>query len=311
MTVTRESLSDAVILIDKPTGMTSFDVIAVLRKLIGTRKIGHSGTLDKAASGLLVVCTGRLTRLAFHLTEKEKSYAATVSLGTVTDSCDSEGIIISRHDFSDVTEKMVLDAIESFKGEILQKPPVFSALKIGGKRASDRARGGEEIEMKERPVTIHRMDMIRFDSAKGTIELEIDCSKGTYIRSLARDIGGKLGCGAYLSSLRRTRCGEHRIESSLTPDELRKVLDGSECAGCDRKFLLSASEAMKGMSLMVLDAPGAEKVSHGGFFTPENVLFRDQTPGLRYAVEDEGKNLIAIADVDIDNWSINYLNVFN
>jgi len=308
VTVTRESLSNAVLLIYKSTGMTSFDVIAVLRKMIGERRIGHSGTLDKAASGLLVICTGRLTRLSFHLTEKDKSYSGVISLGTVTDSCDSEGTILEKRDFSGITEQMVIDTANSFKGEILQRPPVFSAVKIEGKRASDRARSGENVEMKERPVSIHRIEVTGFDPVNGTVDLEVECSKGTYIRSLARDMGAKLGCGAYLSALRRTKCGEHSIDSALSLDALKEVLAGAECG---KKFLLSGSDAIQGMPRIVLDSSGAEKVRHGAPFKRESMLLRDQNSTLRYAVEDEVKNLIAIADIDIDNWSINYLNVFN
>ncbi|HEY1405014.1 MAG TPA: tRNA pseudouridine(55) synthase TruB [Spirochaetota bacterium] len=308
MNISRTLLSDAVLLIDKSAGMTSFDVIAVLRKIIGQRRIGHAGTLDKSATGLLVVCTGRLTRLVHYLIEKDKEYTGTITLGITTDSDDREGEILERRPIDGISEQMIIDAVSSFQGEILQRPPVYSALKIEGKRASDRTRRGEVLEMKERPVTIHRISVKEINLPVGEVIIDVKCSKGTYIRSLARDIGEKLGCGGYLSALRRTRCGELSVDSALTLDDLRTVLESGET---DRKFCVSGGEALSQMTRIVLDRTGIEKVKNGARFAPENIIFRGQNDTLRYAIDDEDKNLIAIADVDIDNWSINYLNVFN
>jgi tRNA pseudouridine55 synthase len=308
VTVTREECTGALLLIDKNVGVTSFGVIGQLRKIIGERRIGHAGTLDKAASGLLVVCTGWSTRLSRYLLESDKRYSGMITLGVETDSCDSEGKVVSRHTITGITEAAVRKAVASFEGEIMQRPPEYSALKIEGRRASDRIRRGETVEMKERPVVIRAIVLTGFNPDEGTITVDVTCSKGTYIRSLARDIGRSLGCGAHLSALRRTASGVFSIEDAVTVDELTRILEGGST---DRRFLRSPREACTGMGVMTLNADGVGKALHGAFFTAEEVLHTEVKGNSPFTVEDERKNLIAIAQVDIDNWSVNYLNVFN
>ena len=305
--LTKEDLADSVLLIHKPTGMTSFDVVGKLRRILSQRKIGHCGTLDKAASGLLIICTGKGTRLSQYFLEKDKCYTGVIKLGIETDSCDSEGEVIRTAAAGHITLEMIEFAAERFRGSIVQKPPVYSALKIGGKRASDLARKGIDVEMKERPVEIRRLDIKDFSPDEGLVTIEVECSKGTYIRSLARDMGQVLGCGAYLHSLVRTSAGMFRLDDAVTPDELKAYLEGTDTG---KTFSLSLYDAAAGMGQIVVDAAGAEKVSHGAPFTREQVISAESRKGERYAISSGAKNLIAIADVDIDNWRVEYRNVF-
>jgi tRNA pseudouridine55 synthase len=291
--------------------MTSFDVISKMKRILSQRKIGHAGTLDKAASGLLVVCAGKATRLSAYFLEKDKSYRGVFQLGIETDSCDGEGEVTSRKDPSFVTESMVNTAAEQFRGQIIQTPPVYSALKINGKRASDLAREGREVEMKQRQVTIYRFDIVDFNKAEMTITVDVDCSKGTYIRSIARDFGEKLGCGAYLKGLVRRSCGSFSLDEAMTPDELAACLNGEPTA---KAFRLKALDALSEMGHIVVNDEGAAKIWNGAQFSRESVLSLDAGPDAVYAVyavADSDKNLIAIAEVDIDNWQIKYRNVFH
>lgn len=208
---------DGFVNIYKPKGITSFDVIRFLRKQIGVRKIGHIGTLDPAAEGVLVVAIGQATKLIEFMMDHDKKYRAIITLGKKSTTYDGEGEI------SNVSnQKIVLKEIEkvvnSFVGEIRQVPPIFSALKIDGKRAYKRARAGEEIEMKERKVKIYSIDIINYKYPN--LELEIYCGKGTYIRSIANDIGEKLKIGAYLSYLKRTAIDNFLIKNSHTFEDI-------------------------------------------------------------------------------------------
>ncbi|MGL4370450.1 MAG: tRNA pseudouridine(55) synthase TruB [Spirochaetota bacterium] len=305
---TRDELADSVLLINTPAGVTSFDVISMLRKILFQRKIGHCGTLDKAASGLLVICTGSATRLSPYFLEKDKRYTGIIKLGVETDSCDTEGSVIRTSPADHITRGDAEKAAASFRGDILQAPPVYSALKIGGKRASDLARKGVEVEMKKRSVRVSRCDVTAFDPAEQTVTIEVECSKGTYIRSIARDMGDILGCGACLISLIRTSSGAFCLNDAVNPDELRAY-----CAGTDtvKKFSLAPLEALSGMGQMEVDDAAFDKIAHGAQFLRENVIRMEENGTQRYAVSSRAKILIAIADIDIDNWRIEYKNVFN
>ncbi|MDR3238144.1 MAG: tRNA pseudouridine(55) synthase TruB, partial [Spirochaetia bacterium] len=194
---------NAVLLIDKTEGMTSFDTISVVRRLIKQRKVGHSGTIDSFASGLLALCTGANTKLTKYFMAKDKRYRADIQLGIRTDTDDPTGNVLEKKPFSGITEADVQRVLVGFKGEQMQLPPLYSALKIKGERASDIARRGEHVSLEPRRVFISAIDMTAYDSALGRISIEVLCSKGTYIRSIARDAGGILGTGAHCSALRR------------------------------------------------------------------------------------------------------------
>ncbi|WP_018023824.1 tRNA pseudouridine(55) synthase TruB [Corynebacterium ulceribovis] len=200
------------VIVDKPAGMTSHDVVSRLRHAFGTRKVGHAGTLDPMATGVLVVGINRGTRFLPHLVADTKSYAATIRLGAATTTDDAEGEVVSSSSAASVTEDQVLAAIAALTGDIMQVPSAVSAVKIDGKRAYQRVRDGETVEIPARPVTITRFDLLDFRPGElCDVDVEVDCSSGTYIRALARDIGQALGCGGHLTALRRTASGSFTL----------------------------------------------------------------------------------------------------
>lgn len=220
------------LLIDKPEGMTSFSAVSRIKRLANEKRVGHTGTLDPMATGVLPIFLGRATALSSILLEAEKQYTATVKLGITTDTCDITGRVESENVVS-VTEEELLDVLESFMGETQQIPPVYSALKKDGVRLYELARRGEEVEIEPRRITINELVLKSFD--KDTFEIFVSCSKGTYIRSLCRDIGEKLGCGATMTALRRnSTCGFSedlcvKLED-LTPDNISQFLKSEEYA---------------------------------------------------------------------------------
>lgn len=204
----------------KEKGFTSHDVVAKLRGICKQKKIGHTGTLDPDAVGVLPVCVGNATRICDMLTDRDKEYVADVRLGLVTDTQDASGTVLKQHEVM-VSEKEVREAVESFRGEIMQVPPMYSALKVGGRRLYELARQGREVERAPRPVTIHEIEILEQNMPEFT--MRVVCSKGTYIRTLCHDIGERLGCGGIMASLTRTRVGEFGIEQSLTVSELETI----------------------------------------------------------------------------------------
>lgn len=206
-----------VLLIDKPYEWTSFGVVKKIRYLIKIKKIGHAGTLDPLATGLLILCTGKKTKAIESYMADEKEYTGSFILGSTTPSYDLETEPTESADISHITEFLVQEATKTFTGEIEQIPPLFSAIKVDGKRAYTHARKGEEVELKSRTVTISEFEITTVDLPK--VDFRVVCSKGTYIRSLAHDFGKHLGVGAYLSALRRTRIGDQRIEDAWQLDD--------------------------------------------------------------------------------------------
>ena len=206
-----------VLLIDKEKGFTSFDVIYKIRKLINVKKVGHAGTLDPAATGLLIICTGKKTKEIYKYQNLEKTYTGIIEIGKSTPSMDGETEFESENNFDNVTNEMIEDARKNFVGEIMQMPPMYSALKHKGKALYKYARAGVEVERKERKVFISDFEITEMDLPE--IKFKIRSSKGTYIRAIANDFGNILGCGAYLKSLRRTAIGEYSVEDALTVDE--------------------------------------------------------------------------------------------
>ncbi len=219
---------------DKPYGWTSFDVVGKVRWLLCRRlsvkklKVGHTGTLDPLATGLVVVCTGRKTKLIDELQNHTKEYVATLQLGATTPSFDLEKPVDATYPVEHITPELVEQVIPSFQGEQWQVPPMFSAVKVDGKRAYKLARKGEEVELKPKLLVIDEIEIIRFDRATMQLTLRIVCSKGTYIRALARDIGQRLNSGAHLIALRRTRVGDRKLEEALSIEQFEKMLDSEE-----------------------------------------------------------------------------------
>jgi tRNA pseudouridine55 synthase len=219
------SVADGIVVVDKPAGLTSHTVVARIRKLAGTRKVGHAGTLDPMATGVLVVGLNRATRLLGHLQLADKSYDATILLGASSSTDDAEGEITpeaSAEELAAITVESIEAAVAGFRGEISQVPSKVSAIKVDGRRAYERVRAGEEVALKARSVTISRYDVVdvRPGPAGLEVDISVDCSSGTYIRALARDLGAELGVGGHLTMLRRTRVGAFGMSSAHTLEEL-------------------------------------------------------------------------------------------
>ncbi len=241
------SAPEGLAVIDKEAGWTSHDVVAKSRGVLGTRKVGHSGTLDPDATGVLVLGVGRATRLLRFLTALGKEYTGQVVLGSATTTLDSSGDVTATFDMSGVTATEVAEAAVRFTGDIEQVPPMVSAVKVGGRRLHEIAREGGEVERAPRPVTVHRFDVVPADEP-GVYDVVVACSSGTYVRTLAADLGEALGGGAHLRNLRRTAVG------SFTLDEAHPL---------ESPVLLPMSEALRDLACVVVDEATAVDVSHG------------------------------------------------
>lgn len=237
----------------KPKGMTSHDVVARLRRITKIRQIGHTGTLDPFATGVLPICIGKSTRLIEYLKD-DKEYLATVQFGQNTDSYDIDGEVTQTFD-KKVEKDDVIEALKSFEGEISQKPPIYSAIKVNGKKLYDYARSGESVEIKERIVFISKIELKDFDYEKQEAKILVACSKGTYIRSIAYDLGEMLACGAYLSALERTKAGMFLKENSINLDDFKEKDDV-----CNH--LINPLEVMDNPAYE-LSNEDEERVSHG------------------------------------------------
>lgn len=211
-----------VLLINKPLQWTSFDAVRKIRNLIRIKKVGHAGTLDPLATGLLIICTGKFTKKINEYMAKEKEYTGSFTLGATTPTYDLESEPQNFKPVDGITEEAIISATKPFTGAILQIPPAHSAIKLEGKRVYELARQGKEVKLEPRPVTIHEFGITKIDMP--VIHFRVVCSTGTYIRSLAHDFGQALGCGAYLSGLCRTRIGEFRLEDAMTIQEFEKSI---------------------------------------------------------------------------------------
>ncbi len=222
---------NGIIVVHKEAGYTSHDVVAKMRGICGQKKIGHTGTLDPQATGVLPVCLGSATKLCDMLADRDKEYVAGLLLGVETDTQDTTGRILAEHPVEVSREEVCAGAL-SFVGEYLQVPPMYSALKVDGKKLYELARAGREVERKARPVTIHALEVCSCSPPEAV--LRVSCSKGTYIRTLCADLGEKLGCGGVMSSLVRTRVGNFCLEEALTLGQLQELRDRGELAGAVR-----------------------------------------------------------------------------
>ncbi|MDN4516227.1 tRNA pseudouridine(55) synthase TruB [Mycolicibacterium austroafricanum] len=236
----RNNPAPGLVVVDKPGGMTSHDVVGRCRRLFGTRKVGHAGTLDPMATGVLVVGIERATKILGLLTATDKSYAATIRLGQTTSTEDAEGEVLQSVSAAKVTDAQIEAAIAPLRGPIDQIPSAVSAIKIAGKRAYQMVRDGQTVELAARPVRIDRFEVleVRRDGELVDVDVAVDCSSGTYIRALARDVGAALGVGGHLTALRRTRVGGFGLEQARTLDELAEAprLSYSLDEACLRAF---------------------------------------------------------------------------
>ena len=214
-----------VLVIDKPAGMTSHDVVMKVRRMLGVRKVGHTGTLDPMATGVLPLCIGGATKIARFLESGEKEYRATIRFGVETDSYDAEGQVVVEKETKGIAREAVIEALEQFRGKIKQVPPMFSAVKIGGTPLYKLARKGITVKRDPKEVEISRIDVEEFEMP--FLTLSITCSKGTYIRSLSHDLGKAVGCGAHLVKLRRTRSGYFTVQNASTLDAGSEALRGA------------------------------------------------------------------------------------
>ncbi len=269
--------------VDKPEGPTSHDIVARARRALGTRRIGHTGTLDPFASGLLLLCLGRATRIAEYLTGLDKTYQARARLGAVTDTDDRTGAVLAVSDaWRALDAARVEEALQALAGPQLQVPPAYSAKKVEGERMYRRARRGEEVELPPVPVQVRRIEVLGLELPD--VDFEVECSSGTYIRALARDLGERLGTGAHLVALRRTRIGAVDVGVAVPAERL----DDPEAV---RGAWLSPADALAHLPRVEVNAGQAGELAHGGpIFAPEELPA--DTP---IAVAEAG-DLVAIAE---------------
>jgi tRNA pseudouridine55 synthase len=260
---------DGILNIDKPKGKTSFSVVALVRRLSGERRVGHAGTLDPAATGVLPVFLGRGTRLIEFLVDDTKTYVAQIELGVATDTYDGEGRVTRRGDPSGISLEKLEEALAAFRGPIRQTPPMYSALKHHGQPLYALARAGLEVERKSRPAQIHRLELVGWQPP--VARLEIECSKGTYIRSLAQDLGQQLGCGAHLKGLVRTRCGPFRIEDAIPLPQLEEA----GRYGYWMQFVHPIDTVLQHYSAVVVNSATEETIKKGGAITLETAAAED------------------------------------
>jgi tRNA pseudouridine55 synthase len=265
--VTVAAPNPGIVIVDKPAGMTSHDVVSRCRRIFGTRKVGHAGTLDPMATGVLVIGIERATKILGLLSGTSKSYAATIRLGRTTTTDDAEGEEVQDISATEVTDEAINAGVAVLRGEISQRPSAVSAIKVGGKRAYQLVREGQEVELAARTVRIDRFDVlaIRRDGEFVDIDVEVDCSSGTYIRALARDLGSDVGVGGHLTALRRTRVGGYGLDHGRTLDQLGDhpalsyTLDQACLLGFPRRDI-TAEEAVDAGHGRPLSAAGIEGV---------------------------------------------------
>jgi len=286
---------DGVINVLKPPGMTSYEVVAYIRRLLKIKKVGHTGTLDPAAAGVLVICLGKGTKVSRFLLSSAKTYRAEVTLGIRTSTLDAEGEIISREAVCPISEDKVREALRQFIGDIEQIPPMASAIHHQGQRLYELARRGEEVERESRKVHIYRLEQIDYREGKYPILiLEIDCSKGTYVRTLCSDIGEALGWGAYTSFLLRTRVGPFKIEEAVTLEELRENDPVNMIEPLDK--------ALSHLPPFIVKAKVVKKARNGATLFPNDIEGEEDFElGDIVRIYDPSDELIGIYRIDTDH----------
>lgn len=272
---------DGIVIVDKPQGWTSQDVTARLRRVFGTRRIGHGGTLDPMATGVLPVFVGRATRAVEFFEHAEKTYETVLRLGITTDTEDMTGTVLTEENVS-FTEEQLQETLAAFRGEILQVPPMYSALKVNGQKLCDLARKGKTVERQPRPITIHELTLV--ERGENTLRLRVRCSKGTYIRTLCKDIGEKLGCGGCMESLRRVAAGEYTTREAVP---LQTLLDTEE----PEKYLRDVDTMFRNYPAVTLTANQETRCRNGNAFSVS------LAPGTYRAYSQDGEFLM-LAKVD-------------
>jgi len=280
-----------VLIIDKPDGMTSHDIVNKVRRLYGTRRVGHTGTLDPMATGVLTVLIGRAAKAAEYLSCDRKTYLATLRLGLTTDTEDTTGQVLTQTD-SIPDEAAVMAALPRFRGEIMQVPPMYSALKVGGQKLYDMARRGEVIERPARPITIHRLEAKRLTDTD--YALTVSCSAGTYIRTLCADIGAALGCGGAMAALRRIEAGGFSLDHAVTPTALEEMNEQ------ERLALLLPVEALFADLPTVRLSAFHERLIRGGCAVDQRKLGQVLALGTRVRLVNAAGAFFALGEIVSD-----------
>ena len=276
-----------IIILNKPVGISSHKCVGIARKALDMKKVGHTGTLDPQASGVLPILAGPATRASDFLTMEDKRYRATILLGTKTDTLDMAGEILEENPVN-VTEEEIRSTVEKFVGDIQQIPPMYSAIQVNGQRLYHLARQGVEIERAPRDITVFSIDIESIELP--FINVNVHCSKGTYIRTLAADIGDSLGCGACIKELQRTASGVFTLENAITPDELLELSEKGEI----EKAILPLDSFFANYEAIYLDKKKADRVKNG-----VSIYYRGKTQGIFYRLYDENKSFIALSQADI------------
>ncbi len=280
-----------VLVVDKPVGLTSHDVVQIIRNGTNIRRAGHTGTLDPRASGVLVVLLGPAVRLSEYVSASDKRYQAVLRLGTRTDTYDAEGTVMGISPV-DITEEQFQASLSKFVGEIEQVPPPYSAIKVQGRRAYDMARKGEEVELAPRKIKVYNLDLLEWAPPEAVID--VYCSSGTYVRSLAHDMGEDLGCGAHLIGLRRTKSGRFSLRDAVPLTKLREAFD----KGNWYQYIIPAAEALTDWPAVELTTEQVETIRHG------NRIPADPTVGAQARAVSEQGELVALMELvpDTNEW---------
>jgi tRNA pseudouridine55 synthase len=279
---------NGVLIVNKPRGWTSHDVVSKCRRILKERQIGHTGTLDPLATGILVLCIGKATKIVRYLEADDKEYTAELKLGSTTDTQDADGKVLETRVYSPPSTEQVRDVMNSFQGSIHQRPPAFSALKVNGVPSYRLARQGTLQELAKRPVTVHEIRLL--DYVDPIARFAVRCSKGTYVRTLCADMGERLGMGAHLTSLIRTRSGRFDLEQALTIEQAETLA----AAGQAEQALVPLNDALDGFPFMIVEESDARRMAHGNAVTVESGI---ELPALNSPVRVLGRDgrLLAIA----------------
>lgn len=288
---------DGIINVYKEAGFTSHDVVAKLRGILHQKKIGHTGTLDPAATGVLPVCCGKATKVCELLTDKDKSYRAVCRLGIETDTQDTTGEVLNQYDISGITEDDIRRCVNEFQGDIMQVPPMYSALKVNGRKLYELAREGKTVERKARPVHIDSIDIIDIDMEKGVFSMDVTCSKGTYIRTLCHDIGKKLGIAAAMEKLIRTRVSVFRLEDAITLSQIQEMVN--ESVDEFEKKVVKVDSLFPDCPRLYVNDKGARYLANGNSlkkddFIDEGIIIKQDQDVLVYDEEKHFKAIYAL-----------------
>jgi tRNA pseudouridine55 synthase len=283
-----KNVVSGVLVIDKPVGLTSHDIVQIIRRGTGIRRAGHTGTLDPRASGVLVVLIGPAVRLSEYVSASDKRYQATISLGSSTDTYDSEGSVTESFPIEELSEEQFEQILQQFVGEIQQVPPPYSAVKVKGRKAYEMARKGEDVDLEPRIINVYSLEVLEWAPPEAVID--VYCSSGTYVRSLANDLGKALGTGAHLVGLRRTKSGRFTLRDAVPLRRLQESFD----AGDWYNYLIPAAEALADWPMVELDPDQVDLVRHG-----HRIPAEPDQKGMARAVSMQG-DLVALVEFEED-----------